>query len=68
MEEARTQWPSSEAVENFTVFNIVGNNYRLVALVDYTYKKVFIREIMTHSEYVRTNRKKGWKRDPWFKD
>ena len=33
------------------VFNIHGNDYRLVAHIDYEFKLVFIRFIGTHSEY-----------------
>lgn len=33
------------------VFNIKGNSYRLVAVVKFTIKTVFIRFIGTHSEY-----------------
>lgn len=33
------------------VFNIKGNNYRLVALIRFTIKYVFIRFIGTHAEY-----------------
>ena len=33
------------------VFNIHGNDYRLVAHIDYEFKLVFIRFIGTHSAY-----------------
>jgi mRNA interferase HigB len=33
------------------VFNIHGNDYRLVAHIDYEFKLVFIRFIGTHREY-----------------
>lgn len=33
------------------VFNIKGNNYRLIAIVSFHAKKVYIRFIGTHSEY-----------------
>ena len=33
------------------VFNIKGNNYRLVALILFAAKKVFIRWMGTHKEY-----------------
>ncbi len=37
------------------VFNIKGNNYRLVAIVIFASKKVYIRFIGTHSEYDKVN-------------
>jgi mRNA interferase HigB len=49
-------------VGQFVVFNVGGNKYRLIAFVDYAYKKVFVRHVMTHAAYDRG----GWKHDPWF--
>jgi len=60
--ELRVVFPSADQVKNLTVFNIGGNNYRLIAFVDYTYKKVFIRHILTHAEY----NKEDWKNDLWY--
>jgi mRNA interferase HigB len=36
---------------NRFVFNIKGNTYRLVAIISFNAKKVYIRFIGTHSEY-----------------
>ncbi|MGC1526127.1 MAG: type II toxin-antitoxin system HigB family toxin [Phormidesmis sp.] len=35
------------------------NIYRLISRVDYKYKKVFIRAVLTHAEYD----KEDWKND-----
>jgi mRNA interferase HigB len=40
---------------NRYVFNIKGNDYRLVAIVIFASKKVYIRFIGTHSEYDKTD-------------
>lgn len=37
--------------ENRVVFNIKGNDYRLVVKVQYSSRMVFIRFVGTHSEY-----------------
>lgn len=37
--ELRQTFPSADQVGNFTVFNISGNNYRLITLVDYKFQK-----------------------------
>jgi mRNA interferase HigB len=37
------------------VFNIKGNHYRLVAIVIFAARKVFIRFIGTHAEYDKIN-------------
>ena len=60
--ELRQIFPNADLVKNLIVFNIGGNKYRLIALVDFTYKKVFIRSILTHAEYDKSN----WKQDKWF--
>ena len=38
---------------NRFVFNIKGNNYRLVAIIIFSSQKVYIRFIGTHTEYQR---------------
>jgi mRNA interferase HigB len=60
--ELRAVFSSADLVSNFTVFNIGGNKYRLITLVDYTYQKVFIRYVLTHAEYDREE----WKQDEWY--
>ncbi len=35
------------------VFNICGNNYRLIAVIKFTIRTVYIRFIGTHAEYVK---------------
>jgi mRNA interferase HigB len=58
----REVFSSADQVGNLTVFNIGGNKYRLIAFVDYTYQKVFIRHVMTHAEYDQDD----WKKDNWY--
>lgn len=60
--ELRQTFASADQVGNLTVFNIGGNKYRLITYIDYTYKKVFIRHVLTHAEYDEEN----WKNDSWF--
>jgi len=55
--DLRQTFSSADLVGNFTVFNIGGNNYRLI-----TYIIIFIRAVLTHSEYDKEN----WKNDDWF--
>jgi len=38
---------------NRVIFNIKGNRYRLVVVVEYSQGKVFIRFVGTHAEYDR---------------
>jgi len=49
--ELRKTFPKADLVGKFTVFNIGGNKYRLIAYIVYSAKRVYIRYIFTHSEY-----------------
>jgi mRNA interferase HigB len=55
-------WPSADIVERLTVFNIDGNDYRLIARVEYQRQEVYIRTVLTHAEYSKGD----WKRDTCF--
>jgi len=41
----------ADIVSQYIVFNIAHNKYRLIAVIHYNTKKVYIRHIMTHKEY-----------------
>lgn len=43
--------------EGRVVFNIKGNTYRLVVMVDYEFQVIFIRFIGTHKQYDNINAK-----------
>ncbi|MBI2911587.1 MAG: type II toxin-antitoxin system HigB family toxin [Chloroflexi bacterium] len=58
--ELRRTFASADQVGRLVVFNVAGNRYRLAALVDYGWQKVFVRRVMTHEEYDEG----GWKNDP----
>jgi mRNA interferase HigB len=42
---------SADYVPPFVVFDICGNNLRIVVVIQYQGKKVYVREVMTHREY-----------------
>ena len=47
----RELFKSADYVPPYVVFDIAGNNFRLVVVVQYRGKKVYVREVMTHREY-----------------
>jgi mRNA interferase HigB len=54
--DLRAVFPSVDVVKNaqgksLTVFNIHGNEVRLIAAIHYNTKTVYIRDILTHAEY-----------------
>lgn len=62
IQDVRQVYPSADPVGNFTVFNIKGNNYRLIVGIDYKKKIIFIKYVLTHAEYSKGD----WKNDPYF--
>ena len=56
--EVRRQLPAADAVEEFTVFNIKGNAYRLITEINYRTGRVFLRHVLTYAEY----NKGAWKK------
>ncbi len=49
--ELRVMFPSADQVGKLTVFNIGGNNVRLIAAIHYNRKKIYIRAVLTHRDY-----------------
>jgi len=49
--ELRQIFPSADQVGKLTVFNIGGNKVRLIAAIHYNRQKIYIRAVLTHSEY-----------------
>lgn len=37
----------------WTVFDVGGNNFRVIAVIHYNRQKLYIRDVLTHSEYDR---------------
>lgn len=54
--ELKKDYPNASIlVENRIVFNIKGNNYRLIVKFNFSYNIAWIRFIGTHSEYDKIN-------------
>lgn len=49
--ELRAMFPSADQVGKLTVFNLGGNNVRLIAAIHYNRKKIYIRAVLTHRDY-----------------
>jgi len=49
--DVRTNFPHADLVGERTVFNIAGNNYRLIARINYQAQIVYVGHILTHAEY-----------------
>lgn len=51
--DIRRSFVTADKVGKFTVFDIGGNKYRLIAAIHYDRGKVYIRHVLTHAEYDR---------------
>lgn len=62
LEDVRKIYRDAEAVGNFTVFNIKGNDYRLIVGIDYEDQTIYYKYFLTHAEYDKNK----WKNDDYF--
>ena len=49
--DLRATFASADYVDGLTVFNIGGNKYRLIAAIHYNRRRIYIRHVLTHTEY-----------------
>jgi mRNA interferase HigB len=56
--DVRETFSSADGVGKWTIFNIKGNQYRLITEINYLGHRIYIRFVLTHAEYD----KGGWKR------
>jgi len=63
IQDVRTIFPHADAAQvasgkTITIFNISGNNHRLITAIHYNTGKIFILNILTHGQYDKPNWKK----------
>jgi mRNA interferase HigB len=51
--DVRRTFRSADYIKNRVIFDVGGNNYRLITSVDYAAKRVYILDMLTHAEYDR---------------
>lgn len=49
--DVRSDFAHADFISVLTVFNVAGNKYRLIAAIKYQWQIVYVRCILTHSEY-----------------
>lgn len=49
--DLREIFPDADQVRKLTVFNVGGNQFRLISAIHYNRRKVYIRAVLTHEEY-----------------
>ena len=61
--EVRKTYPSADPVKvesgrNITVFNVCGNDYRLIVAIHYDKQRVYTLRLLTHADYDKNKWKK----------
>lgn len=49
--DIKTTFNTTDKVEEYYVFDIGGNKYRIVTAIHFDYQKLYIRYVFTHKEY-----------------
>ena len=49
----KSTFGSIDKVGKFTVFDIGGNKWRLITIINYRTRKIYVRDVLTHDEYDR---------------
>lgn len=56
--ELKKTWNSCDYIGNDRyIFDIAGNNYRLVAMIHFDRRTLYIRKILTHNEYTELSKR-----------
>jgi mRNA interferase HigB len=56
----RTQFPDADLVNGLLVFNIRFNRYRLIVFPVFSRRKLYLKALLTHKEYMREEWKTQW--------
>ena len=56
--DVRNTFATADAADRYTVFNVKGNKYRLITEINYRFRRVYVRHVLTHAEYDQEK----WKR------
>ena len=51
--DVRNSWKNSDVVGRFVIFDVSHNRCRLIATINYKWRMVYIRRILSHAEYDR---------------
>jgi mRNA interferase HigB len=58
LEEIRRTYRDTDMVGALAIFNIKGNHYRLIVRMAFPYRRIYIKEFLTHAQYT----KGAWKK------
>ena len=53
LEDIRKTYRDTDMVGALAIFNIKGNHHRLIVRMAFPYRRIYIKEFLTHAEYTR---------------
>jgi mRNA interferase HigB len=59
LDDVQQIFPNADVWGDCTIFNIGGNKYRLIVKINYPGQAIYVKQVLTHSEYDRER----WKND-----
>ncbi|HZZ76928.1 MAG TPA: type II toxin-antitoxin system HigB family toxin [Gemmataceae bacterium] len=62
--DVRKTFNNCDQVGSKVVFDVGGNNYRIIAVIDYERQRVYVRAVLDHKEYDKGT----WKNDTFGDD
>ncbi|MBN8730890.1 MAG: type II toxin-antitoxin system HigB family toxin [Acidobacteria bacterium] len=51
--DCREIYPTADQAGRVLIFNIQGNRYRLMTVVSWAGQRIYVKALLTHSEYAR---------------
>ena len=58
LEDIRKYFPATDMVGDLPIFSIRGNRYRLIVRMVFRYRRIYVKEFLTHAEYSKGRWKK----------
>lgn len=54
--QLKQTFSTADYVAPFIIFDIGGNNFRIITVVHFNRQKLYVREVLTHTDYDRWNK------------
>ena len=54
--EVKQAFNSADYVAPYMIFNIGGNNFRVITVIHFNRQKLYVRQVFTHAEYDHWNK------------
>ena len=49
----RKTFPAADYVRPYTIFDVGGNKFRVIVVIQYSRRRIYVRQVLTHAAYDR---------------